>query len=177
MIKTKPIASHHVDMHTKMTLHEWFEIEYRPTLLAIGIKHGKNIHNMDEKGARVCMPIGEEVVIPIGIKEIYMGIPKNRLSITIVEYILADGRAIPPIIIIPRKMIMASWFHENMTGHELIMVSKLGYINEGIYIAGLDHFIKHNNYGPDKEWHILLIDGATYHEAKNFVIKAKMNKI
>jgi DDE superfamily endonuclease len=41
----------------------------------------------------------------------------------------------------------------------------------------LDHFIKYNNCGPDQPWHILLIDGATCHEAPNFIIKEKMNHI
>jgi hypothetical protein len=160
-----------------MTLCEWFETEYRPALLATGLKHGKNVHNMDEKRARVCMPTGEEVVVPIGIKEMYTGIPKNRLSVTVIECISANRRAIPLVIIVPGVMIIASWFHKNMTGHELITVSKSGYTNKGICMAWLDHFIKHNNCGLDKEWHILLINGATCHEAKNFVIKAKTNKI
>ena len=177
IIKTKPIASHRVDMHTEQTLRDWFETHYRPALVATGIKHGRNIHNMDEKGARVCMPAGEEVVVPIGIKEMYTGIPENRLSVIVIECILVDGKAIPPVIIVPGVMIMASWFHDNITGHELITVSESGYTNEGIYMAWLDHFIKHNNCRPDKEWHILLIDGATCHEAEDFVIKAKMNKI
>lgn len=81
----KPIVSHRVNMHTEITLREWFETEYRPALLATGIKHRKNVHNMDKKGARVCMPAGEEVVVPIGIKEMYTGIPENRLSVTIIE--------------------------------------------------------------------------------------------
>jgi len=178
VIKTKPIASHRVDIHTEHHLREWFETEYRPALEVTGIKHGTNIHNMDEKGARICMPAGEEVVVPIGIKEIYTGIPENRMSVTVVECISADGKAIPPvIIIIPGKMIMASWFTEKMTGHELITVSDSGYTNEGICMAWLDHFIKHNNCGPDKEWHILLIDGATCHNAPNFRLKAFANKI
>src|SRR2546421_332473 len=75
-IKTKPIASHRVDMHTEQTLREWFETEYRPALEATGIRHGEHIHNMDEKGARICVPAGEEVVVPIGIKEMYTGIPE-----------------------------------------------------------------------------------------------------
>jgi hypothetical protein len=46
---------------------------------------------------------------------------------------------------------MVSWFHENMTSHEVIIVSPTRYINEGIYIVWLDHFIKYNNYGPNQE--------------------------
>jgi hypothetical protein len=78
------------------------------------------------------MPIGEEVVVPIGIKEIYTGIPENHMSLTIIESISVDGKAIPPVVIIPRVMIMVSWFHENMTSHEVIIVSPTGYTNKGI---------------------------------------------
>jgi hypothetical protein len=54
------------------------------------------------------MPAGEEVVIPIRIKEIYIGIPENRISLTIIESISADGKAIPPVVIIPGVIIMVS---------------------------------------------------------------------
>jgi hypothetical protein len=132
---------------------------------------------MDEKGARLACPAGEDIVVPIGIKEMYTGVPENRLSLTIIESISADGKAIPPVVIVPGSMIMVAWFHENMTGHEVITVSPTGYTNEGICMTWLDHFIKHNNCGPSEPWHILLIDGATCHEAPNFIIKAKMNHI
>jgi DDE superfamily endonuclease len=132
---------------------------------------------MDEKGARIACPAGEEVVVPVGIKEMYVGVPQNRLSVTVIECISADGRAIPPLIIIPGVLITESWFHEKMTGHELVTVSASGYTNEGICLTWLHHFIKHNNCGPEKEWHILLIDGATCHKADEFILTAKMNKI
>jgi hypothetical protein len=131
-IKTKPIASHRVDMHTQDHLREWFEKEYRLALEFTGIRSGKYIHNMDEKGAWVACPIGQEVVVPIGIKEMYVGIPENRMSLTIIECISADGKAIPPVVIVPGILIMVSWFHENMTGHEVVTVSPSGYTNEGI---------------------------------------------
>jgi hypothetical protein len=176
-IKTKPIASHRVDMHTKKTLCEWFETEYRLALEATRVRHRKYIHNIDEEGARICVPAREEVVVPIGIKEMYTRIPKNRMSLTIIECISANGKAIPPVVIVPRVMIMVSWFYENMTRHEVITVSPFGYTNKGICIVWLDHFIKHNDCGPSKPWHILHINGATCHKANNFILKAKMNKI
>jgi hypothetical protein len=46
---------------------------------------------MDEKGARVCMPAREEVIVLIRIKEIYTRIPENRMSLTIIESISIDG--------------------------------------------------------------------------------------
>src|SRR6202161_3758101 len=130
-----------------------------------------------DKGCRIACPAGQEVVVPIGIKEMYVGVPENRLSLTIIESVSADGKAIPPIVIVPGETIMESWFHENMTGHEVVTVSPSGYINEEICIRWLDHFIKHNNCGPDKPWRILLMDGATCHDAPEFILRAKMNRI
>jgi hypothetical protein len=104
---------------------------------------------MDEKGARVYIPIREEVVVPIRIKEIYIGIPENRISLIIIESISIDSKAIPLVVIVPRVIIMVSWFHENIISHEVIIVSPTRYTNEGIYIVRLDYFIKHNNYGPN----------------------------
>ena len=132
---------------------------------------------MDEKGCRIACPAGEEVMVPIGIKEIYIGVPENRLSLTIVESVSADSMSIPPLIIVPGGMIMESWFHKNMTGHEVVAVSPSRYINEEICMVWLNHFIDHNNCGPNKPWRILLIDGASCHEAPEFIIKAKMNHI
>jgi len=150
IIKTKPIASIRVDMHTEKDLRKWFKKEYRPALEFTEISSGKYIYNMDEKGCRIACPVGEEVVVPIRIKEMYVGVPENRLSLTVVKCICADGIAIPPLVIVPGQNIMVSWFHKNMTGHEVITVSPSGYTNEEICITWLDHFIKHTDSGPDK---------------------------
>ena len=90
---------------------------------------------MDEKGIRIYMPSGKEVVVLIRIKEIYTGIPENHISLIIIKYISADSKVIPPVVIIPRIIIMVSWFHKNMTGHEIIIVSPIGYTNKGIYMV------------------------------------------
>jgi hypothetical protein len=95
-------------MHTEKSLRDWFEKEYKPALKFTGIRTGKRIHNMDEKGARVAVPAGEEVVVPIGIKEMYVGVLENRLSLTVVESISVDGKSIPPLIIVPSILIMES---------------------------------------------------------------------
>ena len=87
---------------------------------------------MDEKGARICMPTREEVIVPIRIKEIYTRIPENCISLTIIESISIDSNAIPPVVIVPGVIIIVSWFHENMTSYKVIIVSPTGYINEGI---------------------------------------------
>ena len=176
-IKTKPISSHRVDIHTEQDLRDWFEKEYKPVLEFTRVRSGKYIHNMDEKGCRLACPAGEDVVVPVGIKEMYVGVPENRLSVTVVESISADGKAIPPLVIVPGRNIMMSWFSEQMTGAEVISVSPSGYTNEGICMQWLDHFIQHNKCGPQEHWRILLLDGATCHQTDDFILKAKINHI
>ena len=80
----------------------------------------------------------------------YIGIPENHMSLTIIKCKSADSKAIPPIVIVPRVMIMVSWFYENITKYKVIAVSPSGYTNEGICMVWLDYFIKHNNCRPNK---------------------------
>ncbi len=180
-IKTKPISRHRVDMHTERDLKEWFEQQYRPALEHTGILDQERpqdyIHNIDEKGCRIAMPGGQEVVVPIDINDMYVGIPENRLSLTIIESICANGTADPPVVIVPGKSIMEHWFHQNMTGHELITTSPTGYTNTEINLAWLNHFIKYHHCGPTSQWRILLLDGASSHTDDDFAIKCKANKI
>ena len=89
-------------------MEEWFW-KYRETLAKYDIHKAKNIYNIDELGARVGYPKGEEVVILIEVKEIYTASPKNCKSITIIKAISTDGRELPPpFMICPRKHIIES---------------------------------------------------------------------
>jgi hypothetical protein len=54
---------------------------------------------------------------------------------TIIESISTDKKTILPVIIIPGVMIIASWFSDNITRHEFLMVSESGYTNKGICIV------------------------------------------
>jgi hypothetical protein len=85
-------------------------------------------------------------VVLVGIKEMYIRISKNRISLIVIEYIYANRIAIPPVIIIPRTIIIRGWFYKKITGHEVITISLISYTNKGIYIAWLDYFIKQYNY-------------------------------
>jgi hypothetical protein len=95
---------------------------------------GKYIYDMDKKEYRIACPAGEEVVVPVRIKEMYVGVPKNRLSLTVIESISVDGKSILPVVIVPGGMIIESWFYENIMGHEVITISLSGYTNKAICI-------------------------------------------
>jgi hypothetical protein len=78
------------------------------------------------------MLAGEEVIVLIGIKEIYTGILENRLSIIVIKSISVDGASIPLVIIVPGRMIITSWFNRNIIGNKLVIISDSGYTNESI---------------------------------------------
>jgi hypothetical protein len=62
----------------------------------------------------------------------YIGIPENRMSLTVIKNISANRKAILLIIIVSRKNIIVNWFIENITDHERITVSDSSYTNKGI---------------------------------------------
>jgi hypothetical protein len=64
----------------------------------------------------------------------YVKVPENRLFVTVVESISADGKAIPPLVIVPGKNIIMSWFSEQITEAEVILVLLFDYTNKGICI-------------------------------------------
>src|SRR5271168_130121 len=74
-IKAKPINKHRIDVHTEEDIKKWFENELRPVLKHRNITHAKDIFNMDETGARVGCPKGEEVVVPTELNELYTSSP------------------------------------------------------------------------------------------------------
>jgi hypothetical protein len=145
--------------------------ERPPRMVREGIPAGARIHRSGEweiwtrKGPGLLALRVKKSWSQSGLKKMYVGVPENRLSLTVIESISADGKAIPPVVIVPGGTIIESWFHENMTGHEVVAVSPSGYTNKEICRRWLDHFIKHNDCGPDQPWRILLMDGATCHEA------------
>ncbi|RPA97609.1 hypothetical protein L873DRAFT_1690158, partial [Choiromyces venosus 120613-1] len=136
------------------------------------------IFNMDESGIRIVCPIGEIVIVPTQVKELYTASPENRKSLTIIETICADGREpLPTVIICPGEKIMENWIQDNLTGAEVITVLPTGYTNERIALAWLDHFIKHAGTSPDQHWCILLLEGHITHCQNDFVIKCHENYI
>ena len=105
-IKTKPIASHRVNIYTKQSLRDWFKNKYRLALEFISVYYRNRIYNINKKGARIACPAKEEVVVPIGIKEIYVKILENRLSIIIIKCIFANGKSISLLVIVLSVIII-----------------------------------------------------------------------
>jgi hypothetical protein len=80
----------------------------------------------------------------------YIRIPKNRIFLTVIKNIFANRKAIPSIVIVPRKNIIVNWFAKNIIGHKRITVFDSGYTNKRICIIWSNYFIKYNNCGLDQ---------------------------
>ena len=81
--------SHDID-----TVERWF-VGLRELMDEKKIKKASHIWNFDESGVMVGNPTGEQVIVPIDIKEVHGPSPANRKSVTMIEAICADGRTPP----------------------------------------------------------------------------------
>jgi hypothetical protein len=182
VIKSKPITRNRVEIHSIEVLENWSRKELGFAIMEYGFEGlakaiaVKRIHNIDEKGCRLVYPAGQDIVVLVDIEEIYIGIPENRLSVTVIETIRADSAPITPLVVIlPARKTMEHWFYKNMTRYELIQLSDSGYTNKDINIAWLRHFIAFNNCGPNEPWYLLVLDGASSHHNQDFIEVAKIN--
>jgi hypothetical protein len=117
------------------------------------------------------------VIVPCGVTELYTASPENRTSITIIEAVSAIGKATPPVLIIPGKVHMDSWYHESLHGTELILLSETGFINDTLAMEWLEHFILHTESTPNSELKLLLLDSHPSHHTPEFIIRAKEHNI
>jgi hypothetical protein len=88
-------------MHTEEDIFDWFENVLRPAIYRRDIYNRSRIHNMDKKGARLGCLAGQEVIVLVYIKEMYIRVPENRKFLTIIESVTVDRTAIPPVMIVP----------------------------------------------------------------------------
>ena len=180
-ITTKPISRQRTTAHNESVVIDWFK-RYKEFLQKHGllqehsIKPG-NLWNMDETGFRVGIPGGEQVLVPVGVHELYTPSPENRSSVTIVEAVSASGQVIPPVLIIQGKTHMEAWYHENLHGPERMMLSDSGYINDQLAIEWLQHFILHTGSSKDSEPKVLLLDSHASHHYPPFAIFAAEHQI
>ena len=103
------------------------------------------------------------MIVPQTITELYTPSPENRISITIIESVCSNGTVIAPVLIIPGKTHMESWYHENLAGKERILLSESGYSNDELAIIWLQHFIKQTKSTKESSWKVMILDSHTSH--------------
>jgi hypothetical protein len=111
----------------------------------------KNGLNIDKLRARVKCLRGENVIIPIKVKELYIASPENRKSIIIIETIHINRREPFPLFVIALKQkIIDNWILEKLIGSEQIAYTLTSYTNNKIIMQYLNHLIKHSKASLEK---------------------------
>ena len=126
-ITTKPIMQQRTKAQDESKIVKWFK-EYSKSILNRSIKP-ESIWNIDKTGFRIRIPGGERVIVPHTAKVLYTPSPENRTSITVIETVSATGITIPPVLIVPGKIHIDSWYPKNLKGRELILLSDTSYSN------------------------------------------------
>ncbi|KFY20625.1 hypothetical protein V493_07644 [Pseudogymnoascus sp. VKM F-4281 (FW-2241)] len=170
-ITTKPIAQQRTKAQDESTITNWFR-DYLEFILQRSIKP-ESIWNMDETGFRIGIPGGERVIVPRTAKELYTPSPENRTSITILETVSAVGKVIPPVLVIPGKIHMDSWYHTNLEGTELVLLSDSGFSNSQLALRWLQHFAEHTAQYDNGDPKVLLLDSHISHTNHDFIIAAE----
>jgi uncharacterized protein YpmS len=117
------------------------------------------------------------VIVPITTFELYTLSLENKASIIVIEAVLATRKVTPPVLIIPGKVHMESWYHESLTSTETILLSESGYTNDQLAMEWLQHFIRHTGSSRDLDYKVLLLDSHVSHITSQFTILASENNI
>ena len=153
----------------------WFA-DYRRALKTLNIRKRRNILNFDEAGFRIGCMRGQEILVPMEIKQFYAVSPENRRSATIIETINAAGDYLPPLmVIIQGHDIMAIWFSDDLPQGTHIVPSDSGFTSDKIAVEYLKHLMKNSDAGPNADWKLLLMDNHGSHITPEFVALANEN--
>lgn len=149
-------------------IHDWF-VKYDKDVKEGGFdKEPGRVWNFDESGFRVGMSRGYTVYIPEEAPPIHVDCPANRTEVTIVEGISANGRYLPPYIIVQGKYHLKDWYNSRQDGSEVIEVSDTEYTNKDIGVEWLKHFIQHAGLEVGGKPTMLLMDGHCSHNSDPF---------
>lgn len=113
-------------------------------------------------------------------KAILMKDAHKREWISIIVFVSADGRALPPLVIFSGKSVQQQWFLE--TKGRLydwhFHVSPNGWTNSEIGLQWLkDVFIPNTRPARATEWRLLIVDGHNSHITEDFMITCLIHRI
>ena len=121
---------------------------------------------------------GQEIYVPMEIKQFYAVSPENHRSATVIETINTAGDyPHPPMMIIQGQEIMATWFSEDLPVGTPIVPSDSSFTSDKIAIEYLKHLIQNSDAGPNADWKLLLMDNHSSHVTPEFVLLARENHI
>ena len=102
--------------------------------------------------------------------------PGNREWVTVIEAISANGRVIPPFLILAGKLHQSKWYQTGLPMNWRIAVSENGWTTDKIGFEWIQHFHEctKNTQGA---WRLLIFDGHGSHHTEDFKKFCLNNKI
>jgi hypothetical protein len=182
-VRTKPISYKRVGAHDLKEMEQWF-FDYKAGLAKYKITT-ENLYNMDETNVRLACLVGQEVVVPIEITEVYEETPENRRSLTCMETLCADGSTIHPMVIISGKQHMESWWglRQPDEGAETYALSETGFTNDQLTMKWFKHFLQQIGREIQLEdttnlpWKMVLLDNHGSYLQEELILLASRHKI
>ena len=134
------------------------------------------MYNFDESGFLMGKISGQVVVTglekPGKRKKLQ---PGDCEWVTLVQGVGATGRVIPPFLIFAGKVLISTWFTDDLPRDWVIQVSPTGWTNNNLALAWLEHFDLHAK--PVGAYQLLIIDGHESHCSVDFQDLCKEKKI
>lgn len=138
----------------------WFEL-VQNTKAKYGIVD-EDIYNFDETGFIMGKILSQSVITgsdkPGRTKQIQ---PGNREWVTLIQGVGATGTRIPAFLIFAGKVLISTWFTEDLPRDWVIQVSPTGWTNNDLALDWLRHFDSHAR--PVGTHRLLIIDGHESH--------------
>ncbi|KAI1676278.1 DDE superfamily endonuclease [Pyrenophora tritici-repentis] len=138
----------------------WFEL-VQNTKAKYGIVD-EDIYNFDETGFIMGKILSQSVITgsdkPGRIKKIQ---PGNREWVTLIQGVGATGTRIPAFLIFAGKVLISTWFTEDLPRDWVIQVSPTGWTNNDLALDWLRHFDSHAR--PVGTHRLLIINGHESH--------------
>ena len=160
--RSKALEWARFDIYDKVV--EWFEV--------IGpLLHGnpdilpENVYNMDETGTRLCVPRSRKYIVAKDDRTDVKGPKTNRVQVTTLECISADGKSLHPFVIWPGSTLRSDWtIHETPGWH--FGCSDSGYSNRKTMLEWYQKVFDPQTRGcANGKPRVLISDGYGSHEA------------
>jgi len=171
---TRPYDRQRAACEDPAVLQPWFAL-----VQSIKAKYGiidEDTYNFDESGF-LMGKIGSQLVVtglekPGKRKKLQ---PGDREWVTLIQGVGATGKVIPPFLIFAGKVLISTWFTEDLPCDWVIQVSPTGWTNNDLALAWLEHFDTHAK--PVGVYRLLIIDGHESHSSVDFQDLCKEKKI
>ncbi len=154
--------------HGPIRIAAWFQA-FRKVVEQYGFQPG-DIYNMNETGFRIDIGKDQKIITKEAKRQSYLVSSSSRELVTVMECIAADRNVIPPMIILPGKLHMDSWFtNTKITDSYVFGVSDTGYSNNELSYDWLQHFQVASARRQKGTHRLLLFDGNASHCTYEFV--------